>query len=91
MSIPDPPTASRQPSTTFPSGLSDGNIEIILNGNPHRVTTGATVAGLLATLDTPAHGVAVAVNRVVVARGRWIDQALHAGDRVDIVRAIGGG
>jgi sulfur carrier protein len=43
------------------------------------------------TTVLPKQGLAVAVNREVVPRGQWPLRILCAGDKVDIVRAIGGG
>ncbi|MDF3036543.1 MAG: thiS, partial [Paucimonas sp.] len=34
---------------------------------------------------------AVAINREVVPRSQWVERVLQPSDRVDIVRAIGGG
>lgn len=52
-----------------------------------------TVAELLRSLGLEASraGVAVAVNGRVVPRSRWSEQALSAGDDVDIVRPAQGG
>lgn len=66
-------------------------IEIELNGAPHAFGEGRNLADLLATLDLAGQALAVAVNREVVPRGLWAQRALAARDRVDIVRAIGGG
>jgi len=44
--------------------------------------------------DVHAHwrrGVAVAVEAVVVPRGEWESRALVPGERVEVLRAIGGG
>jgi sulfur carrier protein len=52
-----------------------------------------TVAGLLAEREVPTNGrgVAVALNGAVVPRAQWATTALHAGDVVEIVRAMQGG
>lgn len=51
-----------------------------------------TVAALVATRDiADGRGVAVALNGAVVPRGEWETTALHAGDVVEIVRALRGG
>jgi sulfur carrier protein len=52
-----------------------------------------TVAALLARRDVSPNGrgVAVAVNGAVVPRAEWATTALHAGDVVEIVRAMQGG
>jgi sulfur carrier protein len=52
-----------------------------------------TVAALLAEREVPTNGrgVAVALNGALVPRAQWATTALHAGDVVEIVRAMQGG
>ncbi|MGI4849919.1 MAG: sulfur carrier protein ThiS [Janthinobacterium lividum] len=66
-------------------------IEIELNGAPHALPQGACLADLLTTLELAGQPLAVAINREVVPRQHWAARTLAARDRVDIVRAIGGG
>jgi len=66
-------------------------VEIWVNGTAQRVPVGATVATLLARLEMTGKRVAVARNREVVPRSRFADEALDAGDRVEILEAVGGG
>jgi sulfur carrier protein len=65
--------------------------EIELNGEPHRVPAQQSVAGLVEALQLTGQALALAVNRQVVPRQQWGERQLAAGDKVDIVRAIGGG
>ena len=64
---------------------------ISFNGETRDLPTSSSVADLVATLDRAPRGIAVAVNREVVPRARWSERVLEAGDRVDVVPAIGGG
>ncbi|MGZ3239584.1 MAG: sulfur carrier protein ThiS [Burkholderiaceae bacterium] len=66
-------------------------IEIELNGAPHRVEGSQNLSDLIASLALPNQAMAVAVNRQVVPRQAWAQRQLQPLDRVDIVRAIGGG
>jgi len=66
-------------------------MRIELNGAPHDITDGLNVQDLIASLDLSNKSLAVAVNREVVPRAAWTERRLKAEDRVDIVRAIGGG
>ncbi len=66
-------------------------IEIELNGAPHPVPDQHSLEALIASLDLAGKGVAVAVNRAVVPRPQWPQRQLQPHDRVDIVKAIGGG
>ena len=66
-------------------------IEIELNGVPHPVPAAHSLEALIASLDLAGKGIAVAVNRAVVPRPQWSQRLLQLHDRVDIVKAIGGG
>ncbi len=65
--------------------------EIELNGAPYQVPAGVSLLDLAGQLGLAEQAVAVAVNREVVPRQQWPQRRLQARDRVDIVRAIGGG
>ncbi len=65
--------------------------EIELNGAPYQVPTGVSLLDLAGQLGLAGQAVAVAVNREVVPRQQWPQRRLQARDKVDIVRAIGGG
>jgi sulfur carrier protein len=66
-------------------------MEIELNGVPHPIEPDQSLQDLVASLDLAGKALAVAVNREVVPRHLWPQRALQPRDRVDIVRAIGGG
>ncbi|MDO8042773.1 sulfur carrier protein ThiS [Janthinobacterium sp. SUN137] len=66
-------------------------IDITLNGAPHQVPPGQTLDQLIAALSLENQALALAVNRSVVPRKAWQDRVLETQDRVEIVRAIGGG
>ncbi|MBS0308411.1 MAG: sulfur carrier protein ThiS [Proteobacteria bacterium] len=66
-------------------------MEIELNGAPHSITDNQNVQELIAVLDLTNKSLAVAINREIVPRHLWAQRVLLPSDRVDIVRAIGGG
>jgi sulfur carrier protein len=66
-------------------------IEIELNGAPHKVPPQQTLNQLVDALELTGQALALAVNRNVVPRQQWPERVLQAQDKVDIVRAIGGG
>ena len=66
-------------------------MRISVNGQPHEVPEGTTVARLLERLPTAGGPVAVEVNREIVPRSLHADRALAAGDVVEIVTLVGGG
>ena len=61
------------------------NEAYVLEGSSHCLND------LIAALNLPAQAMAVAVNRTVVAKQNWSNHLLKPADRVDVVRAIGGG
>jgi sulfur carrier protein len=66
-------------------------MEIELNGEPHQLAPGATLQDLIEALALTQQSLALAVNRSVVPRQQWGQRSLQAQDKVEIVRAIGGG
>jgi sulfur carrier protein len=66
-------------------------IAIELNGEAREMDDGACVQDLIDTLSLTHQALAIAVNREVVPRAQWREVRFAGGDRVDIVKAIGGG
>ena len=67
-------------------------INIHINGEKRPVPDGSTVRSLLESLGiADRNGTAVAVNMEVVPRRAHMTTVLQAGDRVEIVQAVGGG
>ena len=66
-------------------------MEIQLNGAPHQIRSAQLLAELIADLSLMDKAIAVAVNRQIIPRSCWAEHALQADDKVDVVRAIGGG
>ena len=66
-------------------------MRIVLNGEAREIENGVVLSALVDSLALPGEGVAVALNRQVVPRAQWPERVLSEGDRVEIVRAVGGG
>lgn len=66
-------------------------VSIRVNGGERSVPAGCSVAELLGLLGIAERRIAVAVNRDVVPRSAFRERRLHAGDRVEILEAVGGG
>ncbi|MET3119440.1 sulfur carrier protein [Undibacterium sp. GrIS 1.8] len=64
---------------------------IVLNGEPYQLSEEKTLEELIVTLNLSGQAIAVAVNRQIVARTEWTSHYLQLQDKVDVVRAIGGG
>ena len=67
------------------------SVKITVNGKPMDVEPGLTVEGLLTLLNVKREYTAVAVNRDVVTKSTYDTLKLSDGDRVEIVRPMGGG
>jgi sulfur carrier protein len=66
-------------------------LRLTVNGDPVEVAPGTSVAALLATMDTAGKRVAVERNGEIVPRSLHASTILAAGDRLEIVIAVGGG
>ena len=66
-------------------------MKITVNGQPRDVDTGTTVDGLLELLGVPRQFTAVAVNREITPKSAYAAVELSEGDRVEVVRPMGGG
>jgi sulfur carrier protein len=64
---------------------------IHVNGDAREVAAGTTVATLLDAMDLAGRRVAVEINREIVPRSEHATRVLAAGDRLEIVHALGGG
>ncbi len=69
----------------------NGPMDIRLNGEPLSLAEASTVQVLLERQGLAERRVAVEVNGEIVPRSRHATRALQAGDRVEIVHALGGG
>ena len=66
-------------------------MKIVVNGKDLEVADGLSVEGLLVQLNVTRKYMAVAVNREVTPKSAYEATVLRDGDRVEIVRPMGGG
>ena len=66
-------------------------MEIVLNGKAHTVEAGARIDRLISDLGYAGKRIAVERNGQIVPRSRHAETAVEAGDRIEIVVAVGGG
>lgn len=66
-------------------------MEIIVNGESRTVPDQYTVASLVEEMGLTQGRLAVEVNLEIVPRSQHASQTLQAGDKVEIVHAVGGG
>jgi sulfur carrier protein len=68
------------------------NMQVMLNGTPHRFDPPpATVAELVRALSLEGKRVAVEMNGEIVPKSRYAQTRVAAGDRLEVVAAVGGG
>ena len=71
--------------------MNNENISVTVNGNVHSFHPGATIAQLLAQLDTAGKRIAVERNGEIVPKSLHASTELKGGDQLEIVIAVGGG
>jgi len=66
-------------------------MEITINGSSHQLAEATTVQQLLQQLTLGEGRIAVELNGEIVPRSQFSARHIQAGDRLEIVQAIGGG
>jgi len=66
-------------------------VQIVLNGENVEAKEGSSIAELLTQLGISRERIAVELNLDIVPRGKYDEQLLANGDRIEIVHFVGGG
>ena len=68
-------------------------MNVLLNGEPHDLPAGTTLAQAVDLSGAPPSrdGVAAAVDGEVVPRSSWDEQVLEEGQQVEVLQAVQGG
>ncbi|TCK19501.1 sulfur carrier protein ThiS [Thiogranum longum] len=66
-------------------------MELVINGETQQAPEGTTAAALLNRLGLENERLAIEVNQEIVPRSQFETYTFVPGDRIEIVRAIGGG
>ena len=66
-------------------------MNILLNGEPRKIAAGTTLSELLVELEMSQQRIAVEINLNIIPRSQHGETVLEADDKVEVVRAIGGG
>ncbi len=77
--------------TPRPFNIEQSSLNVTLNGEPHRVAEGSTVASLIRDLGLKSDRVAVEMNLTIVARTAWEHTEIPAAARIEVVQLVGGG
>ena len=66
-------------------------MQIIVNGEQRNVANGLTAEQLVTEMDIAGKRIAMEVNLEIVPRSLYSEHILNAGDKIEIVHAVGGG
>ena len=66
-------------------------MEIFVNGESRQVQESYSIIQLLEEMDLSGKRLALEINEEIVPKSRHTDYLISAGDKVEIVNAIGGG
>jgi len=66
-------------------------MRVTVNGDTVELPEGLTAGELVERIGLADQRIALEVNREIVPRSEYAQTTLHDGDRVEVVRAIGGG
>jgi len=66
-------------------------VQVTINGEPHGLEDGLTIADLIIQLGLRERRIAVELNREILGRERYATQAVAEGDAIEIVHFVGGG
>jgi sulfur carrier protein len=66
-------------------------MKVTVNGKPMELPDGLTIDGLLTHLGVRREYTAVALNREVTPKHQYAQSVLRDGDKIEIVRPMGGG
>ncbi len=66
-------------------------MNIYLNGEQREIANGTTLGELLTELDLTQQRIAVEINLNIIPRSLHAEMLLQADDKIEVVRAIGGG
>ncbi|MES2644061.1 MAG: sulfur carrier protein ThiS [Myxococcota bacterium] len=73
------------------SAPAAADVPVRVNGDARNVPAGTTITALVRLLGAPPEGVAVALNGEVIPRAEHGTRVIVEGDRIEVIRAVGGG
>jgi sulfur carrier protein len=66
-------------------------MQVTVNGDQHEVASNTNLQQLLQQLAISNGRIAIEINGEIVPKSLFSEQTLNSGDKIEIVRAIGGG
>ena len=71
--------------------MGSSPIKIFINGDLKKIPQETNIVSVLESLNISSKHIAIEINENLVFRSDWQETNLKDGDRVEIVKAIGGG
>ena len=71
--------------------MGSSPIKIFINGDLKKIPQETNIVSVLESLNISTKHIAIEINEDLVFRSDWQETNLKDGDRVEIVKAIGGG
>ena len=71
--------------------MSNSSIQILVNGETKQINAATSLQQLIGSLELSQQRIAVELNHEIIPNSDYPLHQLHAGDKIEIVRAIGGG
>ncbi len=66
-------------------------MQIIVNGTPRDISDRASLLTLLSELKLNPDTIVAELNREVIPKGKYAEVTLSEGDRLELIRFVGGG
>ncbi len=66
-------------------------LQLTVNGQAQQLQPGTSIAGLLELINVPLNGSAVELDGEIISKSQYENTQLKDGQRVEIVRLVGGG
>ena len=71
--------------------MGSSPIKIFINGDLKKFSQESNIISILESLNISSKHIAIEINESLVFRSDWEETTLKDGDKVEIVKAIGGG
>ncbi|MFW6386643.1 MAG: sulfur carrier protein ThiS [Bacillota bacterium] len=66
-------------------------MKVKINGKDEAVVAGTTILGYLQEKNVEPAGVVIEYNGSILDKDRWDEEEIEAGDRIEIIKIVGGG
>lgn len=66
-------------------------MQVVLNGRETQIPDISSVRALIDSKQLKPESIMVCINDEVINRNFWDNTVLHADDRIDVIRIVGGG